>query len=74
MEMDWVHPRAEEIWSFLAECSRSDLWYTLLSRASDAAQRTFENLRASTSVPQIFQVWQQESKGLEQGAYRMSGE
>ena len=33
-----------------------------------------ENLRASTSVPQIFQVRQQESKGIEQGAYRMSGE
>ena len=32
-----------------------------------------ENLRASTSVPQIFQVRQQESKGLEQGAYRKSG-
>ena len=33
-----------------------------------------ENLRASTSVPQIYQVQQQESKGHEQGTYRMSGE
>ena len=32
-----------------------------------------ENLRASTSVPQIFQVRQQESKGHEQGTYRKSG-
>ena len=33
-----------------------------------------ENLSASTSVPQIFQVRRQESKVLEQGMYRKSGE
>ena len=33
-----------------------------------------ENLSASTSVPQIFQVRHQESKVGEQGMYRKSGE
>ena len=33
-----------------------------------------ENLSASINAAQIFQVRQQESKGIEQGAYRKSGE
>ena len=33
-----------------------------------------ENLSASINAAQIFHVWQQESKGIEQGMYRKSGE
>ena len=33
-----------------------------------------ENLSASINAAQIFHVWQQESKGIEQGVYRKSGE
>ena len=33
-----------------------------------------ENVRASINAAQIFHVWQQESKVIEQGAYRKSGE
>ena len=33
-----------------------------------------ENLSASINAAQIFHVWQQESKVIEQGAYRKSGE
>ena len=33
-----------------------------------------ENLSASINAAQIFHVWQQESKVIEQGMYRKSGE